>query len=117
MSMDEFWKGSIGGFSFSKLESKEGAIIWLHTGGDLEQIYKALTLSRETVDDIFIMIRRRSLEKETKIRQHWSHLLFVDCHSCEKFTENNHINHERSRKQRILTNIVRSNGIRPIHKN
>lgn len=62
------------------------------------------------------MIGDGRLEEEAEVRQHGTHGLIINFHSREELTENNHVDHERSRKERILAHVVRRNGTRSVHE-
>lgn len=100
----------------SELESKEGAIVWLDAGSGLQQVDQALSLSGEAVDDIFVVVGGWRLEEEAQVGEHWAHWLVVDFHSSEELTEDDHIDHQRSGKERVLADIVGGDGVGTIHE-
>jgi len=103
-------------FSGSELESKEGAIIGLDAGGGLEQVDEALSLSGEAVDDVLLVVGGWGLEEEAEVGEDWAHGLVVDLHPGEQLAEDDHIDHQGSGEERVLTNVVGGNGVGAVHE-
>lgn len=62
------------------------------------------------------MVGGWSLEEEAQVGENWAHLFLIDSHSGEEFTENNHVDHQGSGKERVLTDVVGRNGVDAIHE-
>mmetsp|Transcript_69588 Transcript_69588/g.96645 ORF Transcript_69588/g.96645 Transcript_69588/m.96645 type:complete len:545 (-) Transcript_69588:57-1691(-) len=114
LAMVELWQSSV--FFCSEVEAKESGVIGHQTGSDLEEVSKSLSLSSERVDNILGVVSDGSLEEERKVGENWTHLLTVDLHTGEKFSEHNHIDHERHSKEGILTDVVRGDSVDTTHE-
>ena len=104
-------------FSTSSIvESQEGCVIWLISGGDLKEVDKGLSLSGERVDDVLLVVGDWSLEEEVQVGENWAHGLVVNLHSGEELTKNNHVDHEWGGKEGIFANIVGVDGANTVHE-
>jgi len=103
-------------FFYSEVKTEQSGVIGHQTSSDLKEVGKSLSLSSERVDNILRVVSDGSLEEERKVGENGAHLLTIDLHTGEKFSEHDHINHERDGKERILTDVVRGNGVDATHK-
>ena len=83
----------------SEFEGEEGSIVGLNTGGNLEEVDQALSLSGEAVDHVFVVVGGWGLEEEAQVGENWAHCFVIDLHSGEEFAKDDHIDHERSGKE------------------
>jgi hypothetical protein len=103
--------------SVSEFEGEEGSIVRLDASSDLEKVAEALSLSGEGVDDVLVVVGGWGLEEEAQVGEDWAHLLVVDGHSGKKLTEDDHIDHQWSGKEGVLTDVVGRDGVDTIHEN
>jgi hypothetical protein len=73
-------------------------------------------LSREAVDDILVVVGGWSLEEEAQVGEDWAHWLVVDLHSSHELTEDDHIDHQWSGKERVLADVVGGDRVGAIHE-
>ena len=100
----------------SIVEGKKSCVINLVSCGNLKEVEESLSLSGERVDDVLLVVGDWSLEEEVQVGEDWAHGLSVNFHSSEKLTENNHIDHQRSGKERIFANVVGADGADTVHE-
>ena len=100
----------------SEFEGEESSVIWLNSSSNLEKVNEALSLSGEAVNDVLIVVGGWSLEEEAQVGKDWTHSFVVDRHSCEKFTQNDHVDHQWSCKERVFTDVVRRDGVDSVHE-
>lgn len=62
------------------------------------------------------MIGDRGLKEEAEVGEDWAHVLIIDLHPCEKFAEDDHIDHQWNGKERVLTDVVGGNSINSVHE-
>jgi len=83
----------------SVVERHEGGVIWENACGNLEKVDESLPLSRETVDDVFVMVSDWCLEEEGEVREDGAQFLTINLHTGEELSKDDHIVQEGSGEQ------------------
>lgn len=103
--------------TLSVVEREESLIVRADAGGRLEEVDQGLTLSREAVHNVLGVIRNRRLEEEGQVGEDGSESFAVDVDSAEELAEDEHVDHDGHGQQRVLTDVVRGDGVHSVHEN